>query len=64
MESINNSICAPVCAFFFEHLFDICSFYSKFALDLNVINLKVLFKPKLKVVRNNLVHGLSAALLR
>lgn len=64
MESINNSICACVCGFFFEHLFDICSFYSKFGLDLNIINLKVLFKPKLKVVHNNLVHGLSAALLR
>ena len=47
-----------VCVFF-ECLFDICSFYFKFGLDFNAINLKVSFKSKVKVVHNSLVHSLS-----
>ena len=54
----------PICAYvgvcvFFECLFDICSFYFKFGLDFNAINLKVSFKSKVKVVHNSLVHSLS-----
>ena len=57
---VHRPVCTSVGAcVFFERLFDICSFYFKYELDFNAINLKMSFKSKVKVVHNSLVHSLS-----
>lgn len=38
-----------VCKFFFERLFDTCSFCFKFGLDLNVVHVKPRLNPKLRL---------------
>lgn len=61
---VDVCVCMCACVFFLEHLFDISSFYCKFELDSNVSNFKMSFKSKIKVVHNNLIHGLFPTLLR